>query len=223
MASSRQVATRLLGLGLLAVGVGTAFVVMSGKHASSESLEVGVTTTYGLPAADQMTAEATSSSWANTMRFLAGAALGAVLLATSALPAKADIEDVTIAADAKGKTTSLTKEGLIRGKRLFIAACSNCHVGGGTRNNPNVGLSIEELNGAVPPRSNIESMVEYLNSPTTYDGLKDLSETHPSIRGADIWPKMRSMKQQDLYDISAYILYMNQTIPEKWGGGKQYY
>ena len=28
---------------------------------------------------------------------------------------------------------------------------------------------------------------------------------------------------QDLYDISAYILYQNFTIPEKWGGGKQYY
>ncbi len=28
---------------------------------------------------------------------------------------------------------------------------------------------------------------------------------------------------QDLYDMSAYILYMNQTIPEKWGGGKVYY
>ena len=29
--------------------------------------------------------------------------------------------------------------------------------------------------------------------------------------------------QQDLYDMSAYILYQNQTIPEKWGGGKVYY
>ena len=28
---------------------------------------------------------------------------------------------------------------------------------------------------------------------------------------------------QDLYDMSAYILYQNQTIPEKWGGGKVYY
>ena len=30
-------------------------------------------------------------------------------------------------------------------------------------------------------------------------------------------------KHQDLYDMSAYILYQNQTIPEKWGGGKVYY
>ncbi|CAK0833670.1 unnamed protein product [Prorocentrum cordatum] len=80
-----------------------------------------------------------------------------------------------------------------------------------------------ELSGAFPPRNTIDSLVDYINAPTTYDGLKDISEVHPSIIAADLWPKMRSMKQQDLYDISAYILYQNYVIPEKWGGGKQYY
>ncbi|CAK0833671.1 unnamed protein product [Prorocentrum cordatum] len=79
------------------------------------------------------------------------------------------------------------------------------------------------LSGAFPPRNTIDSLVDYINAPTTYDGLKDISEVHPSIIAADLWPKMRSMKQQDLYDISAYILYQNYVIPEKWGGGKQYY
>jgi len=155
-------------------------------------------------------------------RFFAGVALAAVLLVTSG-PARADIEDVAIPVDGKGKTVNLTKEEIIRGKRLFIAACSYCHVGGGTRTNQNVGLGWEELSGAQPQRNNIEGMVDYLNSPTTYDGLKDISEVHPSIRAADIWPKMRTMKQKDLYDVSAYILYQNFVIPEKWGGGKQYY
>jgi len=155
-------------------------------------------------------------------RFLAGVALAAVVLVTSG-PARADIEDVAIPVDGKGKTVNLTKEEIIRGKRLFIAACSYCHVGGGTRTNQNVGLGWEELSGAQPQRNNIEGMVDYLNSPTTYDGLKDISEVHPSIRAADIWPKMRTMKQKDLYDVSAYILYQNFVIPEKWGGGKQYY
>jgi len=155
-------------------------------------------------------------------RFFAGVALAAVLLVTSG-PARADIEDVAIPVDGKGKTVNLTKEEIIRGKRLFIAACSYCHVGGGTRTNQNVGLGWEELSGAQPQRNNIDGMVDYLNSPTTYDGLKDISEVHPSIRAADIWPKMRTMKQKDLYDVSAYILYQNFVIPEKWGGGKQYY
>ena len=155
--------------------------------------------------------------------------------------------------DEKGKTTTLTKEQVVRGKRLFIAACASCHVGGGTRTNQNVGLAIEELSGAQPNRATVEGLVDYLNNPTTYDGLKDLlknslvwiaacnvirksvngligslllacdlslshkhhfapwtnlfshdctvsqdiSEVHPSIKGGDIWPKMRSMKQQD--------------------------
>jgi photosystem II cytochrome c550 len=155
-------------------------------------------------------------------RFFAGMALAAVVLVTSG-PARADIEDVAIPVDGKGKTVNLTKEEIIRGKRLFNAACSYCHVGGGTRTNQNVGLGWEELSGAQPQRNSIDGMVDYLNSPTTYDGLKDISEVHPSIRAADIWPKMRTMKQKDLYDVSAYILYQNFVIPEKWGGGKQYY
>ena len=117
----------------------------------------------------------------------------------------------------------MSREQLLRGKRLFNAACSNCHVGGGTRTNQNVGLSTEELSGAAPSRANLEGLVNFLNAPTTYDGLYDISENHPSIKSADIFPKMRSMKQKDLVDMSSYILYQNQTIPEKWGGGKTYY
>mmetsp|Transcript_86613 Transcript_86613/g.171942 ORF Transcript_86613/g.171942 Transcript_86613/m.171942 type:complete len:166 (-) Transcript_86613:900-1397(-) len=63
-------------------------------------------------------------------RFFAGVALAAVLLVTSG-PARADIEDVAIPVDRKGKTGNLTREEIVRGKRLFIAACSYCHVGGG--------------------------------------------------------------------------------------------
>eukprot|EP00933_Yihiella_yeosuensis_P077528 TRINITY_DN8805_c0_g1_i2.p1 TRINITY_DN8805_c0_g1~~TRINITY_DN8805_c0_g1_i2.p1 ORF type:complete len:224 (+),score=44.64 TRINITY_DN8805_c0_g1_i2:93-764(+) len=171
----------------------------------------------------QTASEAASTAWDTSLRLVAGMALGALVMVSSAGPVHADIEDVSISVDGKGKTTQLTKEGLVRGKRLFVAACASCHVGGGTRTNQNVGLGIEELSGSQPPRNNVDSIVDYLNSPTTYDGLKDISDIHPSIRQADLWPKMRSMKQQDLADISAYILYMTQTIPEKWGGGKQYY
>merc|ERR1719461_1665010 len=155
-------------------------------------------------------------------RFFAGVALAAVMLVTSG-PARADIEDVAIPVDGKGKTVNLTKEEIIRGKRLFNAACAYCHVGGGTRTNQNVGLGFEELSGALPARSTVEGLLDYMDSPTTYDGLKDISDIHPSIKAADLWPKMRTMKQKDLYDISTYILYNCVTIPEKWGGGKQYY
>eukprot|EP00931_Biecheleriopsis_adriatica_P034757 TRINITY_DN2005_c0_g2_i1.p1 TRINITY_DN2005_c0_g2~~TRINITY_DN2005_c0_g2_i1.p1 ORF type:complete len:251 (+),score=48.35 TRINITY_DN2005_c0_g2_i1:83-754(+) len=208
----------LLGLSLHSVFVAPSFGSARDMEASGHELQAS-----SLGYADSASGpEVRTSAWDASMRFLAGAALSAALL-IGAAPARADVEDVVIAVDEKGKTTSLTKEGVIRGKRLFNAACAQCHVGGGTRTNQNVGLSTEELSGAVPNRNTVEGLIDYLNSPTSYDGLKDISEVHPSVKAADVWPKMRSMKQQDLYDMSAYILYMNQTIPEKWGGGKQYY
>ena len=30
-----------------------------------------------------------------------------------------------------------------------------------------------------------------------FSAPQDISEVHPSIKGGDIWPKMRTMKQQD--------------------------
>lgn len=48
-------------------------------------------------------------------------------------PALADVVDVAMPVDGKGKTTSLSEERLVRGERLLNAACSSCHVGGGTR------------------------------------------------------------------------------------------
>jgi photosystem II cytochrome c550 len=220
-----------LGCGLAAVcllglSLCTGFVSPSGRATGLSAGASRFATPAELPAAAdgiQLFAEEAYSAWSNAIRFFAGAALGALLLGTAAGPARADIDDVAIPVDGRGKTMSLTKEQLVRGKRLFLAACSICHVGGGTRTNQNVGLAMEELSGALPTRNTVDGIVDYLNAPTSYDGLKDISEVHPSIKSADLFPKMRSMKQQDLYDISAYILYQNFTIPEKWGGGKQYY
>lgn len=200
---------------------GSAAFVAPGAPQQGSAPQRGVAA--GAPFAAAPAAAEETSFWGSAVRVLAGGVLGAVLLGASASPARADIEDVAIPVDGKGKTINLTKEQLVRGKRLFNAACSVCHVGGGNRTNQNVGLAMEELAGALPQRDTVDGIVDYLNNPTSYDGLKDISEVHPSIRSADLFPKMRSMKQQDLYDISAYILYQNFTIPEKWGGGKQYY
>eukprot|EP00437_Effrenium_voratum_P006359 CAMPEP_0181427312 /NCGR_PEP_ID=MMETSP1110-20121109/16106_1 /TAXON_ID=174948 /ORGANISM="Symbiodinium sp., Strain CCMP421" /LENGTH=221 /DNA_ID=CAMNT_0023550519 /DNA_START=59 /DNA_END=724 /DNA_ORIENTATION=- len=210
-------------LGLL--GLRGAFVAPRGaaKESAWEREEPTRSAEFTELEASTFEAPSASSSLDGLLRFAAGALLGLAMVGISGAPAKADVEDVVIPVDDKGKTTTLTKEQLVRGKRLFNAACASCHVGGGTRTNQNVGLAIEELSGAQPNRASVEGLVDYLNNPTTYDGLKDISEVHPSIKGGDIWPKMRSMKQQDLYDMSAYILYQNQTIPEKWGGGKTYY
>ena len=68
------------------------------------------------------------------------------------------------------KTITLTPEQVKRGKRLFINTCSICHTGGITKTNPNVGLDSEALSLATPARNTIESLVDYLKNPTTFDG-----------------------------------------------------
>ena len=129
----------------------------------------------------------------------------------------------TIAVDGSGKTTVLSLEQVKRGKRLFSATCAACHTGGITKTNPNVGLDPEALSLATPRRDNISSLVDFMKSPTTYDGLESIAETHPSIQSADIYPRMRSLTDDDLYTIGGHIMLQPKIITEKWGGGKIYF
>ena len=121
------------------------------------------------------------------------------------------------------KTITLSPEQVKRGKRLFINACSICHTGGITKTNPNVGLDTEALSLAVPTRNTIEGLVDYMKNPTTFDGLESIAEVHPSIRSADIYPRMRSLTEDDLFAIAGHILLQPKIVAEKWGGGKIYY
>jgi photosystem II cytochrome c550 len=129
----------------------------------------------------------------------------------------------TIALDGNGKTIVLTPEQVKRGKRLFNATCSTCHTGGITKTNPNIGLDIEALSNATPARDNIAGLIDYMKNPTSYDGLESIAEIHPSILSADIFPKMRSLTEDDLYTIAGHILLQPKVVAEKWGGGKIYY
>jgi photosystem II cytochrome c550 len=121
------------------------------------------------------------------------------------------------------KTVTLTTEQFQKGKRLFINTCSVCHTGGITKTNPNVGLDTEALALATPVRNTIEGLVDYIKNPTTYDGLESIAEIHPSIRSADIFPKMRTLTEDDLFSIAGHILVQPKIVAEKWGGGKIYY
>ena len=75
---------------------------------------------------------------------------------------------------------------------------------------PNVGLDPEALSLATPRRDNIVALVDYLKNPVTYDGLESI-EIHPSIKSADIYPRMRSVTDEDLYSIgrSYYVTAKN--------------
>jgi len=129
----------------------------------------------------------------------------------------------TVTADSSGNTTVLTPEQVKRGKRLYNATCGACHTGGITKTNPNVGLDPEALSLATPRRDNIGALVDYLKNPTTYDGLESIAEIHPSIKSADIYPRMRSLTDDDLYSIAGHIMLQPKIVAEKWGGGKIYF
>jgi len=137
-----------------------------------------------------------------------------------AIAAELDAATRTVKLNPEGDTVVLSLEQVTRGRRQFNYACGTCHVGGITKTNPTVGLDPESLAGALPPRDNIETLVEYLKSPTTYDGLTDISQVHPSKKSADIFPKMRSLTEEDLVAISGHILLQPKVIGEMWGSGK---
>jgi photosystem II cytochrome c550 len=159
-------------------------------------------------------------------KILVGSFVASILLGSNVNPANAlelDEDTRTVPLDAKGNSVVMTPEQVKRGKRLFNNACGTCHVGGLTKTNPNVGLDTESLSLATPARDNITNLVAYFKDPYTYDGLDSISEVHPSIKSADIFPKMRSLTDEDLFAIAGHILLQPKVVNEKWGGGKIYY
>ena len=132
-------------------------------------------------------------------------------------------ETLTVPLNDSGDTTVLSLKEVKEGKRLFNYACAQCHAGGVTKTNQNVGLEPEALALATPNRNNIEGLVDYMKNPTTYDGEVEISEIHPSIKSADIFTAMRNLTDEDLRAIAGHILLQPKIVGQKWGGGKIYY
>ena len=149
--------------------------------------------------------------------------MSVIFLSTSASAIDLDENTRTLPLDSSGTTVVLTTDQVKRGKRLFNNSCGQCHVGGGTKTNPNLGLEPDALSLATPARDNINALVDYMKNPTSYDGLESIAELHPSIKSADIFPKMRSLSDEDVFDMAGHILLQPKLSSEKWGGGKIYY
>jgi photosystem II cytochrome c550 len=141
----------------------------------------------------------------------------------SALAAELDEATRTVKLNEQGDTIVLSLEQVTQGRKQFNYACATCHVQGITKTNPSVGLEPEALAGAYPRRDNVEALVDYLQNPTTYDGLEEISELHPSMKSTDIFPKMRSLTEDDLVAVSGYILLQPKVLGSMWGGGKTRY
>jgi photosystem II cytochrome c550 len=140
-----------------------------------------------------------------------------------AIAAELDAATRTVPLNDAGDTTTLSLKQVAQGKRMFNYACGQCHVGGITKTDPNIGLDPETLALASPARDNLESLVDYMKNPTTYDGLDSIAELHPSTQSTDIFPKMRNLTEDDLVAIAGHILLQPKVVGVKWGGGKIYY
>lgn len=145
------------------------------------------------------------------------------LFVGSATAVEMDKATRTVKLNDKGDTVVISVPQLAKGKKLFNDTCAQCHAGGVTKTNQNVGLEPEALAGATPKRDNIEGLVDYMKNPTTYDGETEISEIHPSIKSADIFTEMRNLTDDDLTAIAGHILIQPKVVGTRWGGGKIYY
>jgi photosystem II cytochrome c550 len=160
----------------------------------------------------------------NSFKYLA-VAIAFVMLAFQLFTTSVSAADIPIALRTLNESTNivLTQTDIAKGKKLFSNACATCHLGGATFTNPNVNLSPESLAGANPVRNNVLGLVDFMKKPTTYDGVTEIYDVHPSLKSTDIFPIMRGLTDNDLKLIAGYILYEPNVRGIGWGGGKIYY
>ncbi|MGB5592745.1 MAG: photosystem II cytochrome c-550 [Crocosphaera sp.] len=132
-----------------------------------------------------------------------------------------DAETLTVTLNEAGETTTLSDEQVSKGNRIFIDNCAKCHKQGKTFTNNNVSLGLDDLAGAEPPRDNLLALIDYLKYPTSYDGEDDYIELHPNVTRPDIYPELRNLTEDDVYDVSGYVL-VAPKLDERWGGSIYY-
>ncbi|BFM38413.1 photosystem II cytochrome c-550 [Synechocystis sp. LKSZ1] len=124
---------------------------------------------------------------------------------------------LTVPFDGAGKTATLNSQEFARGQKIFVDTCTQCHLQGKTKTNNNVSLGLSDLSKAEPPRDNLAAIVDYLKHPTSYDGEDDYTELHPNVTRPDIYPEMRNLTEDDLYDVAGYTL-IAPKLDDRWGG-----
>ena len=143
--------------------------------------------------------------------------------ATPAMAAQWSSDQLTVPANPEGATVTFTEQEIKGGRKLFNSSCGECHAGGITKTNQNVGLDPETLALATPPRDTVDALVDYIKDPTSYDGEYSIADVHPSLRSSDIFVKMRDLDDDDLRLMAGYILVAPKVQGVQWGGGKIYF
>lgn len=126
----------------------------------------------------------------------------------------------TLTLDDDGKEVVVSIKEYTKGKKLFNNVCAQCHAGGITKTNPDISLDLDALSLAYPTRNHILGLIDYMKNPTSYDGFEEISELHPSLKSADIYPEMRNLTEDDLYSLAGFMLIEPKVKGKQWGGGK---
>ncbi|NEP82322.1 MAG: photosystem II cytochrome PsbV2 [Okeania sp. SIO3B3] len=117
-------------------------------------------------------------------------------------------QPVEIKLNEQGETKKFSAEDLSTGKQIFAKNCLNCHVGGANLVNPPISLSLKKLEGATPPRDNINNLVAFFRDPMIYDGS---DYTYFCRQVTENW-----MSQVEVEQMGAFILRAAQKAPA-WG------
>ncbi len=117
-------------------------------------------------------------------------------------------EPILLEIDNQGGVKKFSSTDLSSGKKLFEQHCLNCHVGGATLPDPTISLSLKALQGALPPRDNIGSIVAFLREPMTYDGT---DFTYWCRQVPETW-----ISQTEIENLAAFVLRAAQKAPG-WG------
>ena len=144
-------------------------------------------------------------------------------ISSPAMAAQWDAETLTVPAGSGGQQVTFSESEIKSASKLFKSNCATCHNQGVTKTNQNVGLDLEALSLASPPRDNVDGLVEFLKNPMSYDGEYSIADTHPGISSSDIYVQMRSLNDEDLRLIAGYILTAEKVQGDQWGGGKIYF
>ena len=170
------------------------------------------------------------ASFSSAVRALARTLLAAPLalllclgIGSPALAAQWSTEQLTVPATPDGTLVTFSEQEIKAGRKVFNSSCGECHAGGITKTNHNVGLDPETLALATPARDNVEALVDYMKDPTSYDGEYSIADVHPSIRSSDVFVQMRNMNDEDLRLMAGFILTAPKVLGPQWGGGKIYF
>lgn len=142
-----------------------------------------------------------------------------VMFVSSATALELNEASRTVLQNEQGEKIVVSLKQYKEGKKLFSYACASCHGQGMTKTNPNVGMDLETLALATPPRDNIQGLVDFLKEPKSFDGEVDISEFHPGIESADIFAKMRNLTEDDLVDLASFVL-VEPQVNERWAAKK---